>query len=299
MKISRTLSWLSVLVAVLAVAASAAGLFAQDPGRPFAFTTIHGQTADMYGHGLYRFDTVVTAVGYLIADWFTLLIGVPLLIGALWLYRRGSVRGGILLAGVFAYLLYKYVSMAVGAAYNNWLLAYIVLTGATFLGLVVSLMSFDTEALASSFGTRAPWRGIAIFLIVSGASLFSIWLFLSIVPALLANTVPLELASYSTVTTFGIDMGFVAPSLIAAGILLLRREPLGFVLAPMLLIYTDVLGVSLMAMGIGQELMGLMSVGQFIGFVVSFAILALVGIGFTVGLFRSRPDSVMPSAVRG
>ena len=73
--------------------------------------------------------------------------------------------------------------------------------------------------------------------------------------------------------------------------MLLRREALGYVLAPVLLVFTDVLGISLLAMGIVQQAAGLMSIGQFIGFVVSFAILTLVALGFTVVLLRNVSDT--------
>jgi hypothetical protein len=113
------------------------------------------------------------------------------------------------------------------------------------------------------------------------------WLFLSIVPALLARGVPPELASYTTIITYVVDMGIIAPVLVITGVLFRRREPLGYVLASVLLIFIDVLGSSLLLMGIAQQIAGLMNIGQFIGFVVSFAILTFFSLGFTIVLFRN------------
>jgi hypothetical protein len=132
-----------------------------------------------------------------------------------------------------------------------------------------------------------PVRGISIYLIASGITLFCIWLFLSILPALLAGTVPDEVASYTTVITFVVDMGIIAPALVISGSLLMRRISLGYVLASILLIFIDILGLALLAMGIGQQMAGLMSLGQFIGFVVSFAILTFFSLWFTVALIRN------------
>jgi len=39
-------------------------------------------------------------------------------------------------------------------------------------------------------------------------------------------------------------------------------------------------------MGIAQHLAGLMHIGQFIGFVVSFALLTAFALGFTFAVFR-------------
>jgi large-conductance mechanosensitive channel len=67
----------------------------------------------------------------------------------------------------------------------------------------------------------------------------------------------------------------------------MRRISLGYVLASILLIFIDILGLALLAMGIGQQMAGLMSLGQFIGFVVSFAILTFFSLWFTVALIRN------------
>jgi hypothetical protein len=58
-----------------------------------------------------------------------------------------------------------------------------------------------------------------------------------------------------------------------------------------MLVFIDVLGMSLLTMGIGQEIAGLMNIGQFIGFVVSFAILTFFSLGFTVAFFRNISEN--------
>jgi hypothetical protein len=42
-----------------------------------------------------------------------------------------------------------------------------------------------------------------------------------------------------------------------------------------------------MVMGIAQQIAGLMNIGQFIGFVVSFAILTLFSLRYSIALFRN------------
>jgi hypothetical protein len=290
MKIQSTLNWLVPLIAILAAITASIGLFFTSGEGPFQFTTLHHETIEIYGKGLYQFDTPLIAVGYRVSDAFTLIVGIPLLLISFWLYRRGSLRGKILLTGTLLFFLYNFGSLAIGAAYNNLLLIYIVLTMATFLGGTGMLLSFDLQTFPSLFSEDMPRRGISNFFIISGIALFCIWLFLSIVPALLAGGVPAELASYTTIITFVVDMGIIAPVLVVAGILLRRREPLGYVLSSVLLIFIDALGTSLLMMGIAQQIAGLMNIGQFIGFVLSFAILTFFSLGFTVALFRCLSD---------
>ncbi len=298
MKPSNTVVWLSSLIVLLALVAAAAGLFYQDGGSQFSFTTVRGETVQIYGQGLYRYDTPLTAVGYRVSDAVTLVFEIPLLVVSVLLYRRGSLRGRVLLSGILAYFLYNYGSIALGAAYNNLFLVYLALFSASLYAFVLSLMSFDLAALPSRFALRLPRRGIGIYLIISGLILLLIWLMLSILPGLLEGKAPPEVASYTTVITFVVDMGVVAPALILAGILLLRRRPLGYLLASMLLVFTVALGIPLLAMGIAQFLAGLTAIGQFIGFTVSFAILTLFAIWFTIVLLRSVSGATLPQATR-
>lgn len=294
MKTSKIVVWLSWLIAALALVAAAIGLFYQDGGAAFSFTTLRGQIVQIYGQGLYRYDTPLIAVGFRAADAVTLVLAIPLLVISTLLYRRGSLKGGLLLTGIFAYFLYNYGSMAFGAAYNNLFLAYVAIFSASLFGFMLTFILFDVQTLPFHFSTDLPRRHISIFLIVSGGILALVWLVLSVIPALLQNRAPLEVASYTTFITGVVDIGIVAPALIVAGILLLRRAPMGYLLAAMMLVFTVTLGTNLLVAGIAQLLTGVVTVGQFIGFTVPFAILMLIAIWLTVVLFRGFLESATP-----
>lgn len=102
--------------------------------------------------------------------------------------------------------------------------------------------------------------------------------------------------SYTTVITYAIDMGIVAPALIAAGVMLLHRNPLGYLLSSILLVFTVMLGTNLLTAGTLQMLAGFIDMPQFIGFVASFAILTLYAIWFTLALFRNLSDEISHEA---
>src|SRR5688500_15318975 len=92
------------------------GCLAVMAGPRFA-TTPRGESVQLYGRGIYRYDSLLIGSGFRGADAATLAVAVPLLVVAIHLYRRGSLRGGLLLTGTLAYFLYNYASMAVGAAF--------------------------------------------------------------------------------------------------------------------------------------------------------------------------------------
>ncbi len=95
MRTRGALTWLVPFIGVLAFLAAGAGLFWRDAGRSFTFTTLHGQVVEIYGQGLYRYDTVFSAAGNKGTDAVTLLVGLPLLVTAFLSYRRGALRGGL------------------------------------------------------------------------------------------------------------------------------------------------------------------------------------------------------------
>jgi hypothetical protein len=296
MKTLNLVIWLSSLIIVLALVVTSIGLFWQDEGDPFSFTTLRGDTVSIDGTGLYRYDTTLMAMGFKAGDAVTLILGIPALIFSLLRYRRGSVKGGLLLAGTLAYFLYNYASIALGAAYNHLFLVYVVLMSASLFGLILMLMSFDLATLTAHFSDRLTHRNIGIYEIVSGIVLLLIWPVLSIIPALVEGKAPPEVWSYTTIITYAIDMGIVAPALIAAGVMLLHRNPLGYLLSSILLVFTVMLGTNLLTAGTLQMLAGFIDMPQFIGFVASFAILTLYAIWFTLALFRNLSDGISHEA---
>ncbi len=298
MKISNALIWLSCLIAVLALFAAGVGLFYQDGDTPFSFTTLRGGTVQVYGQGLYRYDTFIPALSFKMGDLVTLMFGIPLLIVSLILYRRGSLRGGLLLCGALLYFLYGYVSMSFGAAYNNLFVVYVALLAASLFAFILALGSFDLGSLPSHFSDRLPRRGIGIYLIVTGVLLALIWLALIILPALFESRAPDVVESYTTFMTGVVDVGLVAPFLVVSGYLLLRREPLGYLLSATLLVFTVVLGTSVTLGGIAQLQAGVVAIGQFIGMTFSFTILTLFALYFAIAAFRSLSDAVRAPAAQ-
>lgn len=291
MKQQPVLYWLVPLIALLALFAAGIGLFYPNTGSPFSFTTVRGATVEIWGQGWYRYDTPLGALSFRAGDLVTLFLAIPVLIVSFVLYRQGSLRGGLVLTGALAYFLYTYLSMGFGAMYNNLFLVYTLIFSASLFGLIVALAAFEVPALPAHFAETLPRRGIGVFLIVSGVILGLIWLVLSIIPALLQNKAAAEADYYTTFMTGIVDIGIVAPALLIAGVLTLRRAPLGYLLASTMLIFTCILGASLTAGGTIQVLEKVITPAQALAFTVPFVILALIATGLTVRLFRAFSEA--------
>lgn len=271
MKSSRTVIVLSALVAVLSLVAATAGVFRQGSGSAFQFPTLRGETVLIQGRGLYAYDTVSVAAQAIAQDVVTLVVGIPLLVLAVVLYGRGSLRGNLLLSGTLGYFLYTYASYSFLAAYNSLFLLYVALFSLSLSAFVLSLMSIDVRSLPSRFSEKLPRTFIAILLFAIAAFLLLAWLG-RIVPSLLTDAVPFGLESYSTLVIQVLDLGLVVPLALLSGILLLMGRPWGYLLTGVALVKGFTMGLSVTAMALGQLIAGV-EVAAFE--VVVFPILAL------------------------
>ena len=297
MKNQKTLMILSWLIAGLALLAAGAGvltsLLGQGSGAGnghYAFTNLRGEVVQIWGgSGLYKLDSEGGAPQEIGQDIVTLLLGVPLLIVASILASRGLLRGKVLLAGTLGYFLYTYTSMSMLAAYNELFLVYVTLMSLCLFAFIMSLMSIDVAALPAHFSARFPTRTVAGFALFLGAMLAMLWLKL-IVPPLFAGTPPVGLDSYATLVIQALDLGFIAPTAILTGVLLLRREALGYLLSSVVLVLGLTMGAALFAMSIAQIAAGT-PVDPIA--IVLFTALAAVDAVLTILLVRSISDVPM------
>jgi hypothetical protein len=297
MKPSNTVIWLSSLIAVLALVAASIGLFWQGGEGPFSFTTLRGQTAQIYGQGLYRYDTLFTGAGNRGTDAVTLFLGVPLLVLSTLLYQRGSLRGGLLLSGALTYFLYVYASYALGAtAYNELFLVYVALFSASLFAFVSVFRSIGIQLLPSPVPTRLPRRGLAVFMFASGVVTLVVWLG-PLVGALVQGGPPERLDTYTTPVTYALDLAIITPAVFLSGVLILRRAPLGYLIAFPLLVLEAMLAPVITAQTVSQISAGVeLAPGEIVGPIAGFVVLALVAIWFIAAILRNISDSALPQA---
>ena len=289
MRHSRPLLLLASLVALLAAAAAATGLFWNDGGSPFSFTTVHGQTIEIYGRGLYHYDTLFKAPILRGTDAVTLVLSVPLLIFSILRYRRGSLRGGILLTSMLAYFLYNSASLAFGVAYNILFPLYLVYFSASLFAFWIALQSIDAGLLAEHASSDPPYRALSIFLFVAGVSLL-VWL-LDIVGAILTGAPPEGLASYTTEITYVIDLGVIAPAAFLASRMMARRSAQGLIPAAVLLTLNAIIGVVVLTQTLFQSMAGIvLTTEQMVAFVGIFAFMSLIAIRLDWRLFHCIDD---------
>jgi hypothetical protein len=215
MTADRATTWLSPLslgltacVALLAAAASAAALFGD--GR------------------VYEQETVMLSDAAIAQDIVTLLVVAPLLVVLGLRARRGSLSAFVCLVGCLAFTAYNYVIYAFSIHFGPLFLVWVATLGLSIFALASSLAAADMSAIKQRFAGRAM-RVPAWFLIVVAALFAMLWLS-EIVPDLLAGAPSRSATDWNVPTNpvHVLDLAFFLPGVIASGILLLHRHPLGY-----------------------------------------------------------------------
>jgi hypothetical protein len=291
MKQESALNWLVPLIAILAVITAGVGLFSQGGDGPFPFTTIHGNTVEMDGEGIYRNDSLFVGALFRGTDAITLFVSIPLLLVGYLFYRRGSLRGSIFLIGMLMYFLYIGVTYTFSVLFNSLFLVYTVLFSASLFATIIALTTFDTKLLASKVKSDMPCRGIAIFMFVAGLGTLMLWLSELIGP-LMTGQAPANLGPYTTMFTHGFDSAVITPATVVTGIYLLKRKLLGYLLAAPLLILCTIIGVTVIAQTISQGMVGIIfPIGVYIGMVGSWVVMGTFAVGLAISFFHNISET--------
>ena len=290
MKPSKLVVGLAVLIIGLALITVAAAFLWPSEGASFTFTNVRGQAVQMHGRGLYRYDTRFMAATNRGNDIIVLLLAIPLLVYSTLRYWRGSLRGGLLLLGTLVCFFYLYFSYAFGIAFNPLFLVYTALYSASLFAFVLLFIALDRQFLAAHLAPDLPYRAIAIFMFVSGLATVAIWLQLLWHDLALNQLSPL-IGIYSTKITDALDFGLITPATFIAGLLILRRNPLGYLVACALLVLEVMLTPLLVVQTSSQLLAGItFTAAEIIGPIIGFAVLGLFALWVLLILLRKITD---------
>ena len=208
--------WLSSALAVLALIASAIGVFFPQIFR----------------------DAAVTAGNARGTDLVILAVAIPALLISMALTARGSLRAQIVWLGALGYILYNAVFFAFAVVFNPLFLVYVAALSLALWALVTLLMAVDIARLRAGFSRGLPVRAIALYLIVT-TLLFALTWLRDIVPALLSGATPVSLEGTKMLTNpiQVVDLAVGFPLTILAAIWLWQRRAWGYTLAGLFLVY--------------------------------------------------------------
>jgi hypothetical protein len=287
------LVWLGIAIVVVSFATVALSLVWNTGGASRTFTTVRGETVELYGRGVYRNDDVFKGSGNIASDVVTLIVAIPCLLASVLLHVRGSLRGRVALGASLSWFLYVYASLALGTAHNELFLAYVAIAS---MSLFAFIRVFGTmwKGISIAGLRRLPFRFIARFMILCGAITSFVWLG-PLISALINDRSPERLGAASAMVTDGLDLAIITPATFVAGVLILRnRIESGLRIVVPLVALLVPLGPAIALSTYLQNRNGIeFTTGEKVGPVGGFLVLSTVAAWLTIDILRKvRADEV-------
>jgi hypothetical protein len=227
--------------------------------------------------GLYRDRPAIIAQshGFDLGD----LLGVAVLgLGLAW-SARGSVRGRLVAIGALGYLLYSFVTYAFLIVLNPVTLLYIAVLGLGGWSFLTGLTALDAKEVETMVGRRLARRATAAFLLVI-AVLFALNWLKEIFGSMVSGQLPpgLAAAGWPMNPPYVLDLAFVIPISVFAAVRLLRHQVGGAQSAIVLLVFLQLLSMSVLLMtvymAIDGQVLQLPLIGVFAVIIAVSAVLA-------------------------
>jgi hypothetical protein len=182
-------------------------------------------------------------------DVVNLVIGLPILLGAMGLARHGRLIGMLFWPGALFYILYNYVIYLFAMPLNGVYLLYLALVASSLCTMIGLVASIDSEAVQRRLAGVVPERAAGGILAAFGV-LFLLRAIAVIGGALISQT-PIPAAERATLIT---DL-LITPAWIVGGVLLWRRRALGYAVGTGLLYQASMLFIGLIVFMLLQPLL--------------------------------------------
>jgi len=191
---------LSLVVVLLMTAASLGGL--------------------LFPSGIYPTEELRQA--YLTNDVVNLLIGLPILLGSMWLTRRGKLLGLLCWPGALLYTFYNYIAYIFGMPFSWITPGFILLVLLSACSIFVLVKSIEWDSVKSKLAGQVPEKFAGGVLVFYGVAFF--FLAMGVITGASANQGTISM------TDVGVAIADLVLSTLLSigGVLLFRRKPLGY-----------------------------------------------------------------------
>ena len=179
-------------------------------------------------------------------DVVNLLFGLPMLLGSMWLARRGKLIGLLLWPGALFFVLYTYTVYVLAVPLNAAFLLHLTLVTLSLYAILALAASIDGEAVRQRLAGAVPERLAGGILAALGA-LFFLRALAALVGAVTSRTPMAE----TDLALNAVDY-MVAPALVIGGVLLWHRKAFGYVAGLGLLFQASMLFIGLIVVLILQ-----------------------------------------------
>lgn len=234
-------------------------------------------------------DIAWIALGWLGNDTVTLLLVCPLLATAITGTRPSQPRWQLVRLGLLGYAIYNYAFYMLGAALNAMFPLYIALFVVAFVALISEFTSGQIARLANAFSPSTPVRLLGGYLAGVALSLSAVWLVMWGLHVFAGRPAPGSPEVFRLVAA--LDLGFMVPALATGGVLLWRRQPLGYSLGALAAIQA---ALYLFVLSVNSALAIHRGLAQWPGELPMWAPLCAATVACVLGLLRNVTATQAP-----
>jgi len=258
----RLIYALSLVIAVMLAGVSVAGIVLGSAGL---YANDRQAAA-----GLTLASAGLIVPGFLAQDIINLMLGLPILLGSLWLARRGALIGLLLWPGALFSELYTYALYAIGAPFSALFLPYVALmalSAYTMIGLVASI---DGAQVRQRLTDAVPARVVGGILVGLAGLTLAQDAGGALVTALAGGAPSNPLAQHVWI----VDLALEVPAMLIGGVLLWRRATLGYVVGAGLLFQFGLMPTGMAAISALQPVLtgSPIDVGAIVGLLIFSAV---------------------------
>jgi hypothetical protein len=170
---------------------------------------------------------------------------------------RGSLRAYLLWLGVVTFTVYNYVIYTFAVPFGPLFLIWVAVFGLSVYSLIGGVATAYHKTILSAYSSRRSISFVAWVFFITAVLFGLLWLSED-VPALLASKTPQSLIDMGVLTNpvHILDLGFFLPAVIVTGVLLLKRKPLAYTLAPAFIVFLILTGIPIMITPVVQAARG-------------------------------------------
>ncbi len=230
---------LSIPLALLVITVSCIGIF----------------TPDFYSREAMNWQ--IQSIGQDVIDLF--IIVPALLITAIFAYRKNSTTA-LLWSGTVLYILYVFTIYCFDVHFNKLFIIYCFTLGLSFYSLLWFLYSQIKEPVVKLINRTSVIKTTGIYFLILSLVFYFLWLS-EIIPAAINNTTPISLTETGLFTNpiHIIDLSVFLPGIFITGLLILKRKPLGFLFAAIMLTFFILMDITIGYLAIMMNKAGLQS----------------------------------------
>ena len=229
-------------------------------------------------------------------DLVNLVVATPILLIAIWMTRRGSIRAHLVWLAILAYIAYGYAYYVFGPTFNDFFLIHVTTFTLALVALAFGFAALDATSLTPRF--KSGWVPRVVAGLLIGAMVFMVGTYAAEVLGHIGGgeqpTDVLPFAEWRVHLGYALDLSLLAPSAMIAGVLLWCKSLLGHAAATVVLVFLCVFQLNFLSAAIFMNDAGIPDTTAAIPQAITSALLFAVPAGIMLWGVTGRSRDAKP-----